>query len=281
MWRCAAVSAAPSSRMGCITALPPGSLSVIVNTADDFQHLGLQISPDLDTVLYTLGGRADMERGWGRANETWHFMGALEEISSDLWFQIGDRDMAMHVARTHWLQWGKPLSGFRRACRPALQHCRAGHSDDRRHRRDLDLHRRRPDAFPTLFREGALRAYATGHPFRGRGTGKTCPLRPGRALRSPPPGHHYLPVKPLFEHRSDLVDSWDARSHKRGSLPGGCCFANHFRQCRERPGGENHDRIGISPLMGNRRSALHGTGPWPDHRRRRDIEAGSPFSSNG
>jgi LPPG:FO 2-phospho-L-lactate transferase len=97
---------------GLYTALPPCSLSVIVNTADDFQHLGLQISPDLDTVLYTLGGRADMERGWGRANETWHFMGALEEVSSDLWFQIGDRDMAMHVARTHWLQWGKPLSAF-------------------------------------------------------------------------------------------------------------------------------------------------------------------------
>jgi LPPG:FO 2-phospho-L-lactate transferase len=97
---------------GLYSVLPPGSLSVIVNTADDFQHLGLQISPDLDTVLYTLGGRSDMERGWGRGNETWNFMAALEEISTELWFQIGDRDMAMHVARTHWLQWGKPLSGF-------------------------------------------------------------------------------------------------------------------------------------------------------------------------
>jgi LPPG:FO 2-phospho-L-lactate transferase len=74
--------------------------------------LSLQISPDLDTVLYTLGGRSDMERGWGRSNETWNFMAALEETGGDLWFQIGDRDIAMHVARTHWLQWGKPLSGF-------------------------------------------------------------------------------------------------------------------------------------------------------------------------
>jgi LPPG:FO 2-phospho-L-lactate transferase len=97
---------------GLYSVLAPGSLSVIVNTADDFQHLGLQISPDLDTVLYTLGGRSDMERGWGRRDETWNFMAALEEIGNELWFQIGDRDMAMHVARTHWLQWGKPLSAF-------------------------------------------------------------------------------------------------------------------------------------------------------------------------
>lgn len=97
---------------GLYMALPPGALGVMVNTADDFQHLSLQISPDIDTVLYTLSGRADMERGWGRAKETWHFMEALDELGGDQWFNIGDRDLAMHVARTHWLQWGKPLSGF-------------------------------------------------------------------------------------------------------------------------------------------------------------------------
>jgi LPPG:FO 2-phospho-L-lactate transferase len=63
-------------------------------------------------VLYTLGARADMERGWGRADESWSFMAALEEIGGELWFNIGDRDIAMHVLRTHWLQWGKPLSAF-------------------------------------------------------------------------------------------------------------------------------------------------------------------------
>jgi LPPG:FO 2-phospho-L-lactate transferase len=97
---------------GLYQALDPGSLTVIVNTADDFQHLSLQISPDLDTVLYTLGGRSDNERGWGRADEAWHFMEALNEIGGDQWFNIGDRDIAMHVFRTHWLQWGKPLSAF-------------------------------------------------------------------------------------------------------------------------------------------------------------------------
>jgi LPPG:FO 2-phospho-L-lactate transferase len=97
---------------GLYQILGPGALTVIVNTGDDFQHLSLQISPDLDTVLYTLGGLSDMDRGWGRAGETWHFMEALAEIGGEQWFNIGDRDMAMHVARTHWLQWGKPLSGF-------------------------------------------------------------------------------------------------------------------------------------------------------------------------
>lgn len=97
---------------GLYQALEPDALTVIVNTADDFQHLSLQISPDLDTVLYTLGGRSDMERGWGRAGETWKFMEALAEIGGEQWFNIGDSDIAMHVFRTHWLQWGKTLSGF-------------------------------------------------------------------------------------------------------------------------------------------------------------------------
>jgi LPPG:FO 2-phospho-L-lactate transferase len=97
---------------GLYQALPPGALTVVANTGDDFQHLGLHISPDLDTVLYTLGGRADRERGWGRANETWHFMEALGEIGGEEWFNVGDLDLAMHVQRTHWLREGKSLSAF-------------------------------------------------------------------------------------------------------------------------------------------------------------------------
>jgi LPPG:FO 2-phospho-L-lactate transferase len=98
---------------GLYQVLPPDTLTIVANTGDDFQHLGLHISPDLDTVLYTLGGRADRERGWGRANETWNFMAALGEIGGEQWFNIGDLDLAMHVERTHWLQWRrKPLSAF-------------------------------------------------------------------------------------------------------------------------------------------------------------------------
>lgn len=98
---------------GLYQVLPPHTLTVVTNTGDDFQHLGLHVSPDLDTVLYTLGGRADRERGWGREGETWNFMAALGEIGGEQWFNIGDLDLAMHVERTHWLQWRrKPLSAF-------------------------------------------------------------------------------------------------------------------------------------------------------------------------
>ena len=75
-------------------------LTVIVNTGDDFEHLGLTISPDVDTVLYTLADLNDQQRGWGRADETWNFMSALAEVGGETWFQLGDRDLALHVERT-------------------------------------------------------------------------------------------------------------------------------------------------------------------------------------
>src|SRR5690606_21004126 len=77
-------------------------LAVIVNTGDDFEHFGLYISPDIDSVLYALSGRNDADRGWGRAGETWEFMKALSELTDETWFQLGDRDLAVHVWRT-WL----------------------------------------------------------------------------------------------------------------------------------------------------------------------------------
>ena len=87
-------------------------LVVIVNTADDFEHLGLAISPDIDTVLYTLGGRADKERGWGRADESWRFLSALGELGGETWFQLGDLDLALHVLRTQALRAGRTLTAI-------------------------------------------------------------------------------------------------------------------------------------------------------------------------
>lgn len=84
--------------------LPPEKLAVVVNTGDDFEHLGLAISPDLDTVLYTLAGLNDPERGWGLAGETWNFMAAMERLGGDTWFRLGDRDLATHVERTRRLK---------------------------------------------------------------------------------------------------------------------------------------------------------------------------------
>jgi LPPG:FO 2-phospho-L-lactate transferase len=98
--------------LGLYRVLAPGHLTVIANTGDDFEHLGLNICPDLDTLVYTLGGIADPQRGWGRADETWNFMEALSRFGGENWFQLGDRDLAMHVSRTAWLRGGGKLSAF-------------------------------------------------------------------------------------------------------------------------------------------------------------------------
>ena len=95
---------------GLAGVLDPGRLTVAVNTGDDFEHLGLPISPDLDTVMYTLSGRANADTGWGVADETWSFMEALADCGGETWFQLGDRDLATHVMRREMLIGGKSLS---------------------------------------------------------------------------------------------------------------------------------------------------------------------------
>ena len=95
---------------GLTRVLEPKNLTLVVNTGDDFEHLGLHISPDVDTLAYTLAGLADRERGWGLAGETWHFMGALARLGGESWFNLGDRDLAMHVERTRRLAAGRTLS---------------------------------------------------------------------------------------------------------------------------------------------------------------------------
>ncbi len=86
------------------------SLTAIVNTGDDFRHLGLWISPDIDTLLYTLAGRADGVKGWGKAQETWGFMEAMKELGGAGWFNLGDGDLALHILRSHRLEMGETLS---------------------------------------------------------------------------------------------------------------------------------------------------------------------------
>ena len=96
--------------LGLYRALPPDRLSVVVNTGDDFDHLGLRICPDLDTTLYTLANLDNPAQGWGRRDETWTLMRVIESLGEDPWFQLGDADTALHVLRTHRLRAGMPLS---------------------------------------------------------------------------------------------------------------------------------------------------------------------------
>ena len=85
----------------------PRDLTVIVNTADDWEHLGLTISPDVDTVLYTLAGLVSAQQGWGIEGDTWAALAMLERYGLPAWFRMGDRDLATHIARTQWLRAGR------------------------------------------------------------------------------------------------------------------------------------------------------------------------------
>jgi LPPG:FO 2-phospho-L-lactate transferase len=92
--------------LGLYRTLPPDTLVAAINTGDDFTHIGLEIWPDFDTTLYTLSGLTDPVRGWGRIDESWEFLGALDALGAETWFQLGDRDLATHVVRTDALRQG-------------------------------------------------------------------------------------------------------------------------------------------------------------------------------
>jgi LPPG:FO 2-phospho-L-lactate transferase len=95
---------------GLAQILAPEDLSVIVNTGDDFEYLSLQISPDLDTVCYTLANLANPQTGWGQWDETWVTFDAIQSMGGPFWFQLGDKDLATHLLRTSLLDSGKTLS---------------------------------------------------------------------------------------------------------------------------------------------------------------------------
>ena len=95
---------------GLTEAIDPTGVTAIVNVGDDLEVAGLHIAPDLDTVLYTLAGLNDEERGWGRAGESWIALETARELGGDAWFALGDRDLGLHLVRTDLLRTGMPLS---------------------------------------------------------------------------------------------------------------------------------------------------------------------------
>ena len=105
---------------GLAAVMPPEQITVIANTGDDAEFHGLHVSPDVDTVMYTLAGMVDRERGWGLAGDTFHFLEALGRFGEETWFQLGDRDLATHLRRTRRLQEGATLSEVTEELRRAL-----------------------------------------------------------------------------------------------------------------------------------------------------------------
>ncbi|GIT54439.1 MAG: LPPG--FO 2-phospho-L-lactate transferase [Pseudomonadota bacterium] len=95
---------------GLALCRPPGQLMVVGNVGDDFEHWGMHVSPDLDTLMYTLAGVANEETGWGRAGETWRVLQEIALLGGESWFRLGDRDLAVHIERTARLKSGVSLS---------------------------------------------------------------------------------------------------------------------------------------------------------------------------
>jgi LPPG:FO 2-phospho-L-lactate transferase len=95
---------------GVLAVVDPGNVSIVGNVADDLEVLGLRVSPDLDSILYTLTGLADEERGWGRAGESWQALETVAQLGGESWFRLGDRDIGLHLVRTQLLREGATLT---------------------------------------------------------------------------------------------------------------------------------------------------------------------------
>jgi LPPG:FO 2-phospho-L-lactate transferase len=112
LWSPYRAASVGQSLLGLSRIVKQDDLLVVANVGDDFEHLGLHISPDADTLMYTLAGLDNSKLGWGRQDESWAFMETLKALGGDDWFRLGDRDLAVHVERTRRLQRGETLSAI-------------------------------------------------------------------------------------------------------------------------------------------------------------------------
>jgi LPPG:FO 2-phospho-L-lactate transferase len=161
--------------LGLAHLLGPDELAFAVNTGDDFQHLGFEIAPDTDTLMYTLADLANPELGWGRRDETWSFMSALESLGGETWFRLGDRDLALHVTRTRMLAEGASRTAATAAIAAALgvRHAILPMSDDPVR---TTVHTATgPLAFQHYFVRDRCAPAVTGFEFRGIATARPNP----------------------------------------------------------------------------------------------------------
>lgn len=161
---------------GLAAHLLPEELSVIVNTGDDFEYLGLEISPDLDTVCYTLAGLANPATGWGQRDESWQTFETLSALGGLDWFRLGDRDLATHLYRTEALKKGQSLSQVTRDLRQkwGIKHPVYPMSDDPV-RTIVNTRQGAALGFQEYFVHRACQPEVTGFDFRGAGTARPVP----------------------------------------------------------------------------------------------------------
>ena len=192
--------------LGLSHLLPGERLIIACNTGDDFHHFGLAISPDIDTVIYTLAGLSNRELGWGREGETWQAMATLEALGGETWFRLGDADLALHLVRTQMLRAGATLSEVVDHVRRCLG---VRPASSRRPTSRFEPSSRRMTA------NSASRTISCG--IAARRPFARCDMRghrpPARRRRSRPPqrpaagGDHHLSFKPLSEPCPDAGHS--------------------------------------------------------------------------
>ena len=170
---------------GLVEVVEPSAVTVIGNVGDDVEVLGLHVSPDLDSILYALAGVADEERGWGRADETWQAMEVVSGLGGEAWFQLGDRDLGLHLVRTQALRERRAaLGGDRQAGQGSRRRGDAA-ARDRRRAADVDRHAGRLLPVPGVVRRASAPGRGRPRALRRRGDGDACARRARRARRRP------------------------------------------------------------------------------------------------
>ena len=217
--------------LGLSRILPATDLVFVVNTGDDFEHLGLHISPDIDTLTYVLAGLDNQETGWGRREETWSFMEALSQLGGENWFRLGDRDLAIHVERTRRLRAGDKLSTVTQALARVLGVANAilPMSDDPVRTRVMTSNGAMD--FQRYFVEAQCAPVVTGFAFEGAKCARPHPDILA-ALRSPSlraiiicPSNPYISIDPNSVATGTAIRNIIIpRAGDRG-------FADHWRTC--------------------------------------------------
>ena len=186
--------------LGLAQVLGPDALAFVVNTGDDFEHLGFHIAPDVDTLVYTLAGAANPAAGWGRRDETWAFMAALEQLGGETWFRLGDRDLALHVRRRALLDAGENLTAATAAiaARLGVRHTVLPMSDDPV--RTQVLTAAGPLAFQHYFVRDRCQPVAEGFAFAGTAGARLNSAIPWQGLRAVVicPSNPFLSVDPIL-----------------------------------------------------------------------------------
>ena len=242
--------------LGLYRELPPDELMVVCNTGDDFEHLGLRISPDLDTVLYTLAGIANPATGWGRADETWSFMAALAELGGETWFQLGDRDLATHVERTRRLAAGETLSAIsadfarRLGVRARLVPMCDAPVRTMVHTADGVL------PFQRYFVEQRCAPVVRGFAFAGAEAARPPAALLEVARERAPRGGRDLSVQPLHQHRPDPRGAGHARGARRLPGAGRRGLADHRRARGQGPDRQDDGRARPRDHLPHGRPAL-------------------------